>query len=209
MKSAILCLVLLWSCLWPSLGMAQVFPALYDVNGVATNDVLNIRNSADLAAEITGSLPPDAKSVEVLGLSPDGKWALVNGPQVSGYVALRYLTSSIGSDWMIMDRPLSCHGTEPFWGLEIDPQARSAQISQPDGPNMRLAVQTIWPGSAISNVAAMAASSTNTQATAMLSGAACSDGMSDTAYGITATLLMRDAKGENPVTYSGCCTIAP
>lgn len=208
MKYALLCLALLWS-ISPSLASAQVFPALYDVNGVASDDVLNIRNSADAAAEITGSLPPDAKAVEVLGLSPDGKWALVNGPQVSGYVALRYLTSSIGSDWLIMDSPLSCHGTEPFWGLNIDPQAKTAQISQPDGPNMQVAIQTIWPGTAITNVAALAAVSSNTQITAVLNGAACSDGMSDTAYGITATLLMRDARGENPVTYSGCCTIAP
>jgi uncharacterized membrane protein len=197
---------LLWSCFEPSLALAQVFPALYGVTGVASNDVLNIRNSADLGAEIIASLPPGAKAVEVLGLSPDGKWALVNGPQVSGYVALRYL---MASDWLILDSPLSCRGIEPFWGLNIDPLAKTVQFSRPEGPNMLLSIQTIWPGSAINNVSALVASSVNTQATVVLSGAACSDGMSDTVCGISASLLMRDAKGENPVSYSGCCTIAP
>jgi uncharacterized membrane protein len=205
MKRAALLLLLLW----PNLCLAQVFPALYDVTGVASDDVLNIRNSADAAAEITGTLPPDAKRVEVLGLSPDGKWAMVNGAEISGYVALRFLVSSAGSDWLTLEQPLHCHGTEPFWGLAFDPVAKSAQLTLPDAASTSFGLQTIWPGSPISNQAAFAATAPDLQVTAVLRGAACSDGMSDTAYGISATLLMRDAKGENPVSHAGCCTIAP
>lgn len=205
MRLAAFCL----AALWPSLCLAQVFPALYDVTSVASDDVLNIRNSADAAAEITGTLPPDAKGVEVLGLSPDGKWAIVNGEQASGYVALRFLVASSAPDWLTLQQPLHCHGTEPFWGLAIDPIGKAAQISLPDVPTKLFNMQTIWPGTPISNVAALAAIAPDVQLTAVMRGAACSDGMSDTAFGISATLFMRDAKGENPVTYVGCCTISP
>lgn len=205
MRAWVFCLALAW----PAVLQAGVFPALYDVTGVASNDVLNIRNSADATAEITGTLPPDGKGVEVLGLSPDGKWALVNGEQVSGYVALRFLVAKGGPDWLALEQPIRCFGTEPFWGMSFDTVAKTAQIGLPDGKSIPLAIQTVWPGTPLANVAGLALAGADTQTTAVLTGAACSDGMSDTAYGITATLFVRDAKGQNPQSYSGCCTISP
>lgn len=201
----------LWLCLaflWPSLAMAQAFPALYDVTGVASDDVLNIRNSANEAAEISGSLPPDTKGVEVLGLSPDGKWALVNGAQASGYVALRFLVAE-GGDWLDLQKPIHCVGTEPFWGLSYDPVKKVALFSGADGSAKAQAVQTLWPGTPINNVAAIGLAGVEGQTMLVLKGAACSDGMSDTAFAITADLFLHAATGKSPVNYTGCCSISP
>ena len=69
----------------------SALPALYDVTGVAADDALNIRAEPAANAEIIGTLPSDARSVEVVAVDASGKWALVNSAERSGYLALRFL----------------------------------------------------------------------------------------------------------------------
>ena len=103
-------------------GQAQdQYPALFDVKGVAADDMLNIRAAPDTAAEIVGMFDHNAEGIEVVRLDETGKWALVNYFDTSGWVSLRYLDRlpTTGSVWDI--RPASCYGTEPFWGLTLGP----------------------------------------------------------------------------------------
>ncbi|MGB3280174.1 MAG: peptide-binding protein, partial [Pseudorhodobacter sp.] len=60
-----------WVCLllWVvgfGLARAETLPALFDVTGVAADDVLNLRAAPDGVAEILGALGPSAKDVEVV-----------------------------------------------------------------------------------------------------------------------------------------------
>ena len=79
-----------------------------------------------------GSLPPDAKAVEVVALSPDGKWAQINTGEGAGWVALRFLHKQDRPDWFALQYSLECSGTEPFWTLYLDPAHKSVHLNTPD-----------------------------------------------------------------------------
>lgn len=51
-------------------------PDLFDVTGVNSNDVLNVRSAPDADAEVIGSLDHDARDIEIVAVE-DG-WGRVN-----------------------------------------------------------------------------------------------------------------------------------
>ncbi|GLS86180.1 hypothetical protein GCM10010873_11540 [Cypionkella aquatica] len=205
MKALLLCAWLLW----PTVAAAQVLPALYDVAGVAGDDVLNIRANADASSPVLASLPADATSVEVVALSPDGKWAQLNAGESSGWAALRFLQRQDRPDWFTLEYSLQCSGTEPFWTLFIEPQTKSAHINTPDeeGPELDIAAQ--WPGNPSNQTAAVQYSSEDAGGIAVLRGQACSDGMSDQNFGIALDLFKAASANQPAQTLHGCCNLAP
>jgi uncharacterized membrane protein len=92
-------------------------------------------------------------------------------------------------------KPMEARGTEPFWALSI--QGRTLTFTRPDQP----VVTAIAPGAAIQpNQASWTGKMADGQTLKVtLYASACSDGMSDHAYGYTAEV---DVPGQNPL--SGC-----
>lgn len=179
--------------------MAQDYPALHSVVGVAADDVLNIRERPDASAPIIGALPPDATGVEVVSVT--GGWAVVNTQEGTGYVSLNFLARQEGPAWNALEAPLSCLGTEPFWSLAIDPAAGTATLCMPDDLEGRaLEIGQSWPGA----VWAPAAALSLPDGMAVLYPAECSDGMSDRTYGIAADLFLT---GPDRTRLSGCCLL--
>lgn len=202
--------LLLWlGLLWPGLAGAQVLPALYDVAGVATDDVLNIRAEADAGSPALGSLPPNAKAVEVVALTPDGKWAQINTGEGVGWVALRFLHKQNRPDWFALEYSLECLGTEPFWMLLIDPVTQSTHFNTPDNEGPELDITSAWPGSAFQPIAAIQYASGDASGVAVLRGQACSDGMSDQSFGISLDLFQAASPDQSGQTLHGCCRLAP
>ncbi len=193
--------------IWPSFAAAQVLPALYDVAGVAGDDVLNIRAMPDATTATLGNLPPDAKAVEVVALSTDGKWAQVNAGEAAGWVALRYLRRQDRPDWFALQSSLVCSGTEPFWTLYLDP--KSAHINTPDEEGPELDLIAVWPGTPQNQTSAVQYASEDANGIAVLRGQACSDGMSDQSFGIALDLFQVASPGHAPQTRHGCCNLAP
>ena len=192
-------LVLLCLSLMTAPLRAEVYPALHDVTGVAVDDVLNIRAAPDAAAEVIGTLAPDATGVEVLA-EAEG-WGLVNAGERSGYVAMRFLTRIGGPDWNALQTRLSCLGTEPFWSLQIDPARNETRFQTPEDEAARIApISNAWPGQSWSPAAAVALP----DGLAVLAPAECSDGMSDQSYGIAADLFLA---GPDRPRLSGCCRL--
>ncbi len=178
---------------------AEGYPALYDVTGVAINDVLNVREGPDAGSPIIGALPPDATGVEVIQV--EGAWALVNADDRSGYVALRYLRRLPAPDWPALEAPLTCLGTEPFWSLQIDPVAGETRLQTPDATEAQTApIETKWPGQPWSPAAAVALP----DGLAVLAPAECSDGMSERSYGIAVDIFLQM---EGTTRLSGCCRL--
>jgi len=188
--------LLLW--MGTGLALAQDYPALHAVTGVAADDVLNVRERPDAASPILGSLPPDATGIEVISVS-DG-WALVNLEDGTGYASLAFLARDAGPEWNTLERPLTCLGTEPFWSLAIDPDKASMSFSTPEVPALDLPVTVTWPGAPWARSAALALP----DGIAVLSPADCSDGMSDRSYGIAADLFLN---GPDRLRLSGCCQL--
>lgn len=94
-----------------------ILPTLFDVTGVAADDVLNIRQLPDADAPIIGTLSPDAKGIEVV--EDTGGWGRVNSGEGSGWVSMRYMAyrTDVWHEGALPDG-FSCFGTEPFWSLK-------------------------------------------------------------------------------------------
>jgi uncharacterized membrane protein len=178
----------------------QMYPALHAVVGVAESDVLNIRATPDDGAEVVGTLAPNQMGVEVIRVT-DG-WAEVNTGEVTGYAALRFLARQEGPDWYALAQPLSCFGTEPFWSLALDPDARNVTFSTPEITTARQdPISQTWPGAPWAQNAAI----NLPEGLAVLSPADCSDGMSEQSYGISIDLFLTAGDRQR---LSGCCTLA-
>jgi uncharacterized membrane protein len=87
---------------------------------------------------------------------------------------------------MDISQPITARGTEPFWALSIDGTA--FKLSRPDQPD--LAAEA--PGAAIEPGRAVwiAKTADGRQLTVTLYGSACSDGMSDLKYPLTAEVVL-------------------
>lgn len=179
---------------------AEDLPAFHAVTGVAANDVLNIRERPDAGSPVLGTLAPDATGVEVIATS--GSWALVNAGEGSGYAALRYLAREPGPGWDTLQAPLTCFGTEPFWSLEIDPQAGETRYRTPESEDPGVApLATAWPGLPWAPSAAVGLE----EGLAVMQPRQCSDGMSDRRYGIAVDIFRNDSGGAERL--SGCCSL--
>lgn len=176
-----------------------VLPTLFDVTGVAADDVLNIRERPDAKAPIIGRLAPDATRVEVV--AERGGWMQVNAGERSGWVNGRYMNYRVDV-WEAGRLPegLRCLGTEPFWSLT--PQGGEVVLATPEAES-RMALHKVldsgWfrdPRRAL----------VGDGVTAVVTPAQCGDGMSDRAYGLQATVIL--GTGASAQMLSGCCTLA-
>lgn len=188
-----------------SAAQAEPFPALYDVTGVAADDVLNVRSEPDPAASRLGALAPGATGIEVVRLSPEGGWGLVNAGEEAGWVSMRYLSRQPGQDWGTLPGILRCGGTEPFWNFDI-PENGAAAFSTPEGTETYFLVTRVGSGFHPADLAAVA-DGTAGRVTAMVAAASCNDGMSEQEYGMRIGLLL-ESDGE-PVFHIGCCSLEP
>ena len=197
----------------PALATDDAWPALYDVEGVAADDVLNIRSAPDAGAPKIGTIQHDADNIEVIATNVAGTWGLVNTGEGSGWVSLAFLTRQSGQRAGLVPDVRQCFGTEPFWNIKIDPPR--AAFSSQDAESRDGVISGLYR-------------SRNRRDRFVFAGAffpddfgvldmelilrteACSDGMSDRAYGISADLFMSGST--NPDAHqllSGCCSISP
>jgi hypothetical protein len=73
--------------------------ASFRVEGVAADDVLNIRSQPDASSRILGSIPPQESHVEGLGAPSTGArstWQRVRYAGVTGWVNARFLRANVG-----------------------------------------------------------------------------------------------------------------
>ncbi len=188
----------------PVLASQDRWPALYDVTGVASNDTLNVRSGPSGDAQVIGTLPADARNIEVVQPNDRGSWGRINLGEASGWVSLRYMARQPGQVPGMIPATIQCFGTEPFWGLDLrngavfeDPEtmARSFEVT---GARMSANRLDRWAITGTNGTANMVAT---------ISAQMCSDGMSDRAYGLTIDLVI--TRPDATQVYSGCCTLQP
>lgn len=177
-----------------------ILPTLFDVSGVASTDVLNIRQSPDSGSEIVGTLAPDATNVEVV--AEQKGWAQVNAGERSGWVSMRFLSYRTDVwDSGKLPEGFSCYGTEPFWGLK--PEGDELVLSTPERERDARKIKAILDTGIFRHpMRAVVAD----DMTVTASPEWCSDGMSDRAFGLTAHVILH---GQSPRMLSGCCSIQP
>lgn len=180
-------------------------PALFNVTGVVAGDVLNIRTRPSASSPIIGAFPRNARGIEVVALSDDGRWGQINSDEGTGYVALRFLDLQAGPSWTSMQAPLTCSGTEPFWSFTaID---GDVVLDVMDSGPVDMAITDVIPAAGRSDVVGVQLSTRSSTGFASLHATQCSDGMSDRAFGISIDLFVLHAEGATG--YSGCCSLQP
>lgn len=63
----------------------------YRVVNVASWDALNMRNGPSASHRIVGALGPHARGIYIRNCARHGRWCLVEGNGISGWVNMRYL----------------------------------------------------------------------------------------------------------------------
>lgn len=196
-------LILLALCGAPAWATTDAWPALHDVVGVAADDVLNIRAEPSARSMIIGTLPHDAEGIEVIRPDDSFEWGLVNAGERTGWISLTYAVPQHGQWYGQIPAVQSCFGTEPFWSLDLSGEMPT--YSEP-GLEESLALGTAVMSRNRRDRAAFLFTGANGQAQLVVTYAACGDGMSDRAYGLTADFL-RPAEGGADLV-SGCCSLA-
>ncbi|WP_375257862.1 SH3 domain-containing protein [Citreimonas sp.] len=187
----------------PAFATQDRWPALFDVSGVAADDVLNIRAEPNAGAEKIGDFAPDARSIEVIAPNERQDWGLVNVDGRTGWVSLHYMVRQPGQWLGAPIETVQCAGTEPFWSLTRrgDTVTWSTPEAETSG-TVTTPLDTIARRD-MSGVIYRLESDTRDHLAMTLE--RCSDGMSDYAYGIRA-ILTRDLDGA-PEMFGGCCSL--
>jgi len=201
MMRGILAALLLWTAAGPAL--ARDLPAVYDVTGVATGDVLNVRAEPSAGAPVLRTLAPDAKGIEVVALSGDGKWGMVSTGEGNGWVALRHLAARPEPAANTLPRPMTCLGTEPFWLLAHD--SGSDRFEMPGDAPLLLSVSAEMVAPEGYFVLAQGSGGDGDLYQLTVTRKTCSDGMSDRRFGLDARLFIASPDGNRLL--SGCCTL--
>lgn len=193
---------------WPAAATQEyILPTLFDVTDVAPNDVLNIRAAPNVGAAIIGTLSPNARDIEVVGYDETGRWAQINAGARSGWAALRYLAYQVDV-WNpgILPPTLHCLGNEPFWSFR--PRGEMLVFSTPDVPESVMRIEQVLTTDMFRDPRrSVTAQSESRRMIAVMVPMACSDGMSDRAYGLDVTMILEG--GGKPQMLTGCCSIAP
>ncbi len=192
------------------------WPALYDVVGVAEDDVLNIRSGPGAGFEIIGTLPHDAEGIEVVHPSEDLDWGRINHGDGAGWISLLYAVPQPGQWYGQMPDIRQCFGTEPFWSLTLGHPSLS--FATPDAEPIDGLVSGLFASHSrrdrfMQKAVLLSPETGPLDVVLSLRTIACSDGMSDRAYGIDLDLLITDPSTEDglfrPVLLSGCCSLQP
>ncbi len=183
----------------PAWATVDAWPALYDVIGIESNDVLNVRAGPNAATEVIGTLEFDATGIEVIRPDDDFEWGLVNMGETAGWASLRYLVPQPGQWHGYYPDFASCGGTEPFWSLtRADGQIKLARFDDND-----ILAQLEWEASSPNHRERHAFRAGGM--TGVLSLQACNDGMSDMEFGIELNLTL----DSESTLYNGCCSLSP
>ncbi|MDQ2094264.1 COG3650 family protein [Rhodalgimonas zhirmunskyi] len=183
--------------------MGQTYPALHAVTGVASDDQLNVRSAPRAGSALVATLAPDARNIEVI--YTDNGWGRINVGEGAGWASMRYLARQQEDDTPGLFPPrLACFGTEPFWSLDITPDA--AKFATPEGESLLHIQDRMTSRNTLRDFAVMAGS-TDLFLTATITPARCNDGMSDREFGLHSSAVIRFPDGYQLL--SGCCTLPP
>ena len=188
-------------------GQAQATDAVFSVTGVAQNDVLNVRAQPHPSAEKVWTLPPDATGVQAVGtprIVGSAEWRQIRIGNQTGWVNARFLTPQLGlpgPEPTFFRVPLSCSGTEPFWGFQLT--GKTGVLDSLSHGKATLQFDTVRSPGGIPVIWSLRGrqESTNSSVIAVLEETnACSDGMSDLTYQYSIRLDVADGPF-----FAGCC----
>jgi uncharacterized membrane protein len=198
----------------PVVKVAEERVVSFRVDGVPSDDVLNIRSSPDAASALVGAIPAGTANVDGLGMpSVVGQttWQRVRHGDAVGWVNARFLKPNAGEaapaskpipNGSPVLQPLVCFGTEPFWAIEFGADGSATCSQSCEGPDgLRVVnIQTSPAGEPEGFDILTSKGDTYLRAVMERTGK-CSDGMSDNRH----PFLFSGVGVPGPL--SGCCRV--
>ena len=189
----------------PAHATQDQWPALFDVSGVAADDVLNVRAAPSADAEIIGTLAHDAEGVEIVEPNDRHTWGKVNLGEGPGWVSLAYVTRRPGQWAGAQIDSASCVGMEPFWDFTFRDDA--VTWTTPEESVAGTLLERVHAIGRIGEQALTFRFEDGQDGVAILRLDQCHDSMSDREYGLSVHIVKGGTDG--PALYSGCCNLVP
>lgn len=171
----------------------QVFS--FQIDGVAADDVLNIRSSPDAASGLVAAIPAGTANIDGLGMPlkvGQASWQRVRYGGAVGWVNARFLKPNASAPpaaptraagGVLLLQPLLCFGTEPFWALEFGADGSATCGQSCDGPaGLRVVNVQVSPKGDPEGFDILTAKGAVYLRAVMERTGQCSDGMSDNRY---------------------------
>ena len=207
MRNPLVAILVALMLISPARATQDQWPALFDVTGVASDDVLNIRAAPDASSEIFGALRHNATGIEVIRPNDRETWGLVNIDGRVGWVSLSFMARRPGQ-WLGSEPAVqSCAGTEPFWSLQFDGERlrfNTAELSATGGRLDRWPSENRRDAHGFS-LRVLPDAGPPQDGLAIVTLQRCVDGMSDREYGLRVDMLLGSLMEQR--LWSGCCTL--
>jgi uncharacterized membrane protein len=190
--------------------------AFFRVQGVAADDVLNIRSNPDSSSPSLGTLPAGATHVEGIG-APSvvgaARWQRVRHGGTLGWVNARFLSPHENAEparppggakpaSFALLAPLICFGTEPFWAIRFGADGSASYEAMGEVPSSSSIAQLRSnPSGDPESFDLVTAGRGMYLRAAMRKTGRCSDGMSDLLHPYEFTAV------GTPGALSGCCRL--
>ena len=195
MRGAVVALLVLLA--GPALATQDAWPALFDVTGVAADDVLNIRAEPNAGAAILDTFAPDRTNIEVIRPNETEDWGMVNTGEGTGWVSLAFLDRQPGQWTYSFPAISACYGNEPFWSIRVTPEVT---LSTPEEELSGTETARLSPLNNLTRFG-LVADFAGQPFQGVIQRQECSDGMSDRSFGIEINAFYDDQM------WSGCCTL--
>lgn len=179
-------------------------PAWVRVDGVAQDDVLNVRAEPHAGSAIVDALDPGQGPVEIVATHQDtgGQWGLIATREGSGWINLAF-TTPVDLE-MIMNSPVPvrtiCAGTEPFWSLRLNDEEAVFSNFEVEDESFPIAESESAMSRPYPWMFGLEGGGV-----ALLTPEQCSDGMSDLPYAWSILLVLDGGTGRS--LYEGCCRL--
>ena len=208
----------------PKVAFVQEEGAIFRVDGVAADDVLNVRSAPDPAASLAGTIPPTAQAVIGIGTPTtigQTTWQRVRYAGVEGWVNKRFLKApaappAASSSGSAPAAPTSaaatppsnslqsfvCFGDEPFWSIEFGADGSATCGEACKGPpGLRSANVSTAPNGDLQGFDLVDAKGGVFVSAVTRKTGTCSDGMSDDPYPYVFSGVGK------PGPLAGCCRV--
>jgi len=199
------------ACLFLPMSPAGAVDQSFQVVDVAPTDVLNVRATPHSTAVKLTSLPFDATHIDATGKTQmvgDASWVEIHVGTQTGWVNAHFLSPMGTAEEQpisLFQEPLSCSGTEPFWGLQI--KDRIGELDSISDDHSTILFRTSRQPGGIPIIWSLRGHTKSSQSSviAILEETnQCSDGMSNLLYRYSIRLDVADGPF-----FAGCCNRLP
>lgn len=184
------------------------FARFYQLTGIASGDVLNVRSGPSTRNRVIGKLTHDAGTLEILERDPEHQWGRIVWEGGMGWVFLEFVSPVSPEMVPSSDIPINlhCSGADPYWDYSVISETEVMFKVLFDDSAENTKIQTVVESANSANEpTALIAQTEDIKLTALLDTQLCEDVATGRRYGWSIDLLVEQQGA--PKLFSGCCSL--